>query len=177
MINERRCIVVRNRGEEGASGAARPRLRTRQPVRAIEDLSERHLEQVIRRVLRAPVSQRLYEIRHALASDVAWPLPGGITHLALPFGENYVEYMARTAGEGTFLEWALTRIFSDPRIAKELRRPGVVVLDPLLRAEAKRCANDSELDRTRRSKRAAADPAPVIPFRRSEPAPTEASSR
>ena len=146
-----------------AAEYTRPERPSPQPVRAIEDEHERFLEQIIRRVTRAPVADRLYQIRSAVKDEFDWPGPGSIRHPALPFGENYWEYQDRVGGEGSFEQWLLSRIFSDPRIQKELLRPDLIVHDPLLRAEMIRAqrARAAELQ-TREN--LGAGPAVILPF-------------
>lgn len=112
------------------------------PIRSIEDPNDRFLEQIIRRVTRAPVAERLSEIRRALEGEIDWRRLAAHRYQPLPAGESYREYRNRAAGDGSFEEWILSRIFADPRIQKELSRPGVVLLDPLLRAQVNRAGEN-----------------------------------
>lgn len=139
----------------------RPKRPSPPPIRTIEDDFERYLEQVIRRVTRVTVTRRLYEIRRGVEAYFEWPVE--ILYPSLTFGEDYQAYRERTKGRGAFKEWFVSRIFSDPRLQRELTRPDSIILDPLLRGETERARRRRALEERGSSSGATTRVIPISP--------------
>lgn len=144
-VTYRTCRICR---DLRVAGKAKPKQASLTPVNTIKDEHERFLEQIIRRVTRAPVAERLSEIRRGVLvdSDLEWP--DTIRLPALSSAEDYWKYLDRTGTAGSFEDWILSRIFRDPRIQKVLARTDRLVADPLLQAEVNRARLRAAADRT-----------------------------
>ncbi len=137
------CRVCRERSIQGR----KPRVRPTQPwIWSIEDSDEREVESMIRLVCRARKGRRLDVLKARIARLGEKWIPE-IRFRALP-GEGWWDYVdrLRSADEGSWIEWALSRVLDDPRVGRELLR-APKLQDPLLIAEAERArATGTERD-------------------------------